>query len=262
MHAEKHIHNLLIVHLFLAASATIVKKASFVTINSNFSLLVSRVPRRLKSKKIDRKEFLMYIINMFHPGDFIPKTAGIVEIFEMISRNRLWDYMNYFPLEAIILKFGGDDAELNVWMKEYKENLTGFLATTKIVEYFDACKDDKKIAKTDDRIARYDEDYCAKLTMKLKVLVTEESLDYIDKLWRSIAGNYLLPSLSYLIEKIYIGSLVVVLLIPTKSAMQILKSSHTPKSFFKQDDIICIMIEDKIIYQMKLVSIHACNSCN
>ena len=151
----------------------------------------------------------------------------------------------------IISDFGSDDAELNMWMKNYKESLTGHLATTKIVKYIDECKDDAELAdsEADDSIARYDKQYCKKLSIKLKERVTEESLKYIDQLWRSIADICLLPSLSYLIEKIYSGSLVVVLLIPTKSAMQIRKNSHTLASFFKQSDVISIMIEDEIIYQ-------------
>ena len=258
IHAENHICNFPIVALFLAGSAG-AKEANLATIISRFADLVSKVSWKLKSKEIDMERLYIYIVNRFHPGHFISKTAGIVEIFDMISRNRLWSYMNYHPLEAIISDFGGDDAELNTWMKDYKVSLAGFRATTKIVEHIDTCKDDVILAEEDDHIARYDKQYCSKLSIKLKQRVTEKSLDYIDQLWRSIAGNFLLPSLSYLIEKIYIGSLVVILLIPTKSAMQILKSSHTSTSFFQQNDIISIMIEDEIIYQetrMKLVSIN------
>ena len=228
-----------------------INKMNTATIKGDFANLVSKVLEKLKSKEIDNDTLYTYIIHMFDLRDHsISKTAGIVEIFESIRINRLWNYYNYHKLEVIISHFGSDDAQLNMWMEKYKVSLAGYLATTQIVKYIDECKDDDaELAETDDRIARFDKQYYKKLSMKLNERVTEKSLEYIDQLWRSIAGICLLPSLSYLIHKIYIGSLIVVLLIPTKSAMQIRKSSHTLASLFQQRDVISVMIEDEIIYQ-------------
>ena len=230
----------LVPFFFLAASATINEKNT-ATIKGEFADLITKILGKLKLKKIDN-DILLDL------GYFIPKTAGIVEILEFLRRN---SYMNISPLEAIISHFGSDDTQLNMWMKKYKESLAEHLATTKIVKYIDECKDDAELAdsEADDSIARYDKQYCRKLSIKLKEQVMEERLEYIDQLWRFIAGFCLLPSPSYLIENIYIGSLVVVLLIPTKFAMQIRKSSRELASLLQKRDVISIMIEDEIIYQ-------------
>ena len=218
-----------------------------------FADLVRRIGKKLESRNINIQEFRTYMVTLFAPGHFINNIEDIVEIFQAISRHRLWDFSDYVNLEQISSDFGGGDPELDEWMTEYKTKLTGFYATTKIVEYIDACDSNIELAEADDSlqqdIARYDKKYCKTLTMKLQSRVTQLCLDYIDQLWHSIANHFVLPSLSFLLEKIHKGCIEVILVIPIKTAMKILESSHDSIPFFEQNNIIKVMIEDKIIYQ-------------
>ena len=64
------------------------------------------------------------------------------------------------PIEEIAKEFGGDDLELRGWIDDYKSELAGFKATTKIVDYIKVCNDEEEIADSDQSlqkdIARYD----------------------------------------------------------------------------------------------------------
>ncbi len=107
-------------------------KENMTRINGSFATLVRKVIDKLEGKNIDMKRFRLYIFNLFPPGDIIAESVSMMDIFEVISRHRLWDYSHYSPIEEIA-EFEGDDPELKGWFTNYKSELTGFKATTRIV---------------------------------------------------------------------------------------------------------------------------------
>ena len=181
--------------------STGIVKENRAKIKGSFATLVTRVTDQLKKKEIDMSSFRIYVINLFPPGDIISETFSMAEIFEAISRHQLWDYSNYVPIEGIIREFGWDNPELSRWMNDYKSELAGFKATTKIIDYIRVCDEEDEIADSEvslrQHMARYDKRYCRKLTIKLKSRITEKCLDYIDQFWRSIADHFFLPSLPH-----------------------------------------------------------------
>ena len=124
-------------------------KENRAKIKGSFATLVTRVTDQLKKKEIDMSSFRIYVINLFPPGDIISETFSMAEIFEAILRHQLWDYSNYVPIEGIITEFGGDNPELSRWMNDYKSELTGFKATTKIIDYIRVCDEDDEIADSE-----------------------------------------------------------------------------------------------------------------
>ena len=223
-----------------------------IKIKGSFATLVRKVTRKLKGKDIDMEDFRLYILNLFPPGDIIVDTVNVADIFEAVSRHQLWDYSYCTPIEEIAKEFGGDDLELRGWIDDYKSELAGFKATTKIVDYIKLCSDEKEIADSDqslrEDIARYDRRYCRKLTVKLKSRVTEKSLDYIDQFWRSIADHFLLPSLSALLDSIQEGCVEVTWLVPTLSALQIQANIQDSTQFLEKLEVIRVIMEGEILY--------------
>ena len=226
-------------------------KQSQAKIKGSFATLVRKVAAKLEQRHLSITEFRLYMFSLFPPGDIIADSATVTDIFGLLSRHRLWDYSYCTPIEEIANEFGGDDLELKGWINDYKSELAGFKATTRIVEYIKICSDEE-IADAEQSLhqdmARYDRRYCRKLTFKLKSRVTEKSLDYIDKFWQSIADHFLLPSLPVLLDSIQEGCVEVTWLVPTLSALQIQTNIQDSAAFLEKCEVIRVIIDGEILY--------------
>ena len=219
-------------------------------IKGSFASLVTKVTDNLKRKGINMADFRLYVITLFS-RDIVSNANSVAEIIEAISRHRLWDYLSYSPIEEISRKFGGDDPELSMWISEYKSELAGFKAITKIADYIKVSNEDEdSMAEPKDRlkIARYNKQYYRRLSFKLKTPVTENSLDYIDKLWSSIAEHFFLPSLSVLLDTIKKGCVEVTWLVPTSSALKIQTNIHNSKEFLQANHMTRVMLDWDLLY--------------
>lgn len=200
-------------------------------------------------------DFRLYISTLFSPGDFISKCDSISEIFSAISHNLLWDYFFYHPVEQICKDFGNRNSELKRLINNYKSDLAGFKATTKIIEYIRECKDENEIADPKKSIsqykARYDPQYCRRLAVKLNVPITIKSLIYIDQFWKSVSDLFLLPSLPVLLESIHEGCTELTLLISVKLASK-LELVIDLQEIFKQYEVLQVLLdcgsEEKVSY--------------
>ena len=194
------------------------------------------------------EEFRLFIITLF-PRDIVSNTSSVTESFEAISRHQLWDYSSYCPIEEISMRFGGDDPQLSEWIKKYKSELAGFKATTKIADYIKVCSGEEAMADSEERLqmTRYDKHFYRRLTFKLKTRVTEESLDYIDELWRSIAKYFYLPSLSVILDTIKEGCVEVTWLVPTPSALQIQTNIQDSEEFLQAHHVMHVMLDCEVL---------------
>lgn len=225
-------------------------------ISAKYATLLANVYSRLQQKGVDVREFLLFVVTRFPPGDCIPHSGDLAEIFEAITRNRLWDFLNYQPLENIVQHFGGNDEKMKEWVKEYKADLAGFKACTKILNYLSVVESDSSFDESDSdsdqpnlpKVARYDVRYYRKLSLKLKVKVTDQSLSYIDDIWTSVSEYLLLPPLSVLLDHICKGSITMVWLIPTGLVPQSLKRIRQGSDFFRQNSIESVTLDDQCVY--------------
>lgn len=196
---------------FLSGDSSVsveVNKLNLERIKGCFASLISRVSTRLTKMDIDMTEFRVYISTRFPPGDFVLSATTVSDIFTALNKNLLWDFFHFTPIEDVCRTFGRGDKELSELISDYKSELAGYKATTKISGFITECDDsDDDIAESTHflNIARYDRKYCRRLTVKLKDRVTQKSLDYIDKFWRSIADFFVLPSLPVLLGTIHEG---------------------------------------------------------
>jgi hypothetical protein len=233
-------------------TSTEVVKEILAKIKGRFATLMRKVIVRLEGKRLNIQDFRLYVLNLFPPGDIIADSVTVTDIFEAISRHSLWDYSYCTPIEEIINEFGGDDIELKGWINNYKSELAGFKATTRIADYIKVCSEEEEIADSKqslrNNMARYDERYCRKLTVKLKSRVTEKSLDYIDQFWQSIADHFFLPSLPVLLDSIHEGCVEVTWLVPTLWALQIQANIQDSAVFLEEREVIRVIMDGGIVY--------------
>jgi len=217
----------------------------------------SRLQQKLNRKKLDVRQFRLFIIARFPPGVFVPNTTDVVEIFEAITSNGLWSYLNYQPLEDVVLQFGADDKEMRKWVKEYKADLVGYMACTQLVNYIHIVEPDISFDESDTeqptipKQAKRDHRYYRELSVQLKVKMTKKSLSYIDDIWSSVSQFFLLPPLSALLDRICEGSITVVWLVPTCTVPQFLKRIHQARNFFQQHSIASFVLDGHCLYDEK-----------
>ena len=183
------------------------------------------------------KDFCMFLECLFPPGDCIPESSSIDEIFKVIYRNKLWDHLNYSPLQEIVKKFVGDDEDLNTRFTNYRKDLASYKATTKLVDYIevvasdpsgdDLLSEEEEQEKPEQQPAKYDRRYYRKLSVKLEAKFTSHTLEYLDDLWKEFADLYNLPPLVTLLDCVCKSSILIVWLIPAHLALQILRAALT-----------------------------------
>ena len=232
-------------------SITVVKE-NRTKIKGSFATLVTNISTNLMKKNIDMGELRLYITTLFPPGDFVAYAKSVAEVCEAMSHHQLWDFHSFTPVEEIVKKFGENDPQLTGWIRDYKSELAGFKAVTRIADYIEACSDDEDIADSEQsisqNIARYDKKYCRKLSIKLKARITEKSLDYIDQFWSSIADYFFLPSLSVLLDTIKEGCVEVTWLVPTAAALQIEANMEDSEDVWRNLEVTRVEMDGVVYY--------------
>ena len=227
-----------------------------------FASLVNKVS--LKLNAVNMKEFRTFAANLFPPGDIFTNTESVMEVFNTLTHCRLWDYSDYSTFVAINREFGGGDPELKRWIDNYKAELAGFKATTKIIDHIKGCDSGDEIADSEQSLgqykARYDKQYCKKLSLKLDTRVTEKSLEYIDQFWRSVADLFVLPPLPVLLESIRIGSTEITWFISLFAAIQIESAILTAASvaFLEKFGVTEVAMDDEILYSTDMDKVYTC----
>jgi len=176
-------------------------------INWKFGVLLINSCKKLREKHINIKDFHLFLKNLFPPGECIPESSNVDEIFESITRNKLWNHWNYSPLEKVVHEFMGDDQEMKLWIDAYKKDLAAYKATTRLVNYIafvdsdpsgDGLPSEEQVEEQEP--AKYDRRYYRKLSIKLETKFTSHTLEYLNDLWKELADLYNLPPLVKLLD--------------------------------------------------------------
>ena len=221
-----------------------------------FSAFVTNVYNILSKKDIDMTAFHVFISIQFPcPGDFVCSTATIPEVFAALNKNGLLDFFYFSPIEKICDMFGQKDENLKRLISDYRSNLSGYKATTKISEYIRACdcRSVEDIANPAHLLPRrYDIRYCFELAIKLKKQVTEKTLEYVDEFWNSMIDHCLLPPLPVLLEHIREGCMEITWLIFADAASHVeakLKDVDAEVAeFLRESQVIQIKLENRVLY--------------
>jgi len=238
----------------MSSGAVAIAQENQQKINSKFGDLLEQSCKKLREKQINMKDFCRFLEGLFPPGDWIPESSSvdINEIFQAINLNKLWDHLNYSPLQAIVRKFMGNDQDMNAQFETYKKDLASFKATTKLVHYIDAIDSDQRgddLSSEEDQLewqpAKYDRRYYRKLSVKLEARFTTNTLESLDDLWEEFADLYNLPPVVTLLDHIHKNSISIVWFVPAHLAPKILWAVD----FYSRHHITGVEFDGVCIYQ-------------
>jgi hypothetical protein len=233
-------------------------------IKGQFSSLLLKVKSALKSRQVSVDDVHDFFVHYFLRDDWIHNPPNLDALFRAVSGAKLWNYDHYDPLEEITKQFLVDNADVKKSVSDYKSQLTGFYTTTRIADFIklsdfeESEQDPQQPLPTDSFTLK---DY-RKLKLKLKIdrKVSAVTLLYVDELWRSLAEEFDLPSLTAVIHSIIEGSLVVTWLVLPHIAEKIIANSSKATKFFSRLGIVELVIDKRIIYDAELmVSTCMCN---
>jgi len=243
-----------------------VARESRQKINSRFGALLKHSCKKLREKNIDMKDVCRFLEGLFPPGDCIPDSSSIDDIFKAISHNKLWDYWNYSPLQKIVQEFVGDDQELKAQIETYKKDLASYKASTKLVDYIEAVNSSHRGVdllleeeEQGQQPAKYDSRYYRKLTAKLETKFTSHTLEYLDDLWKEFSDLYNLPPLVTLLDCVLKNSITIVWLIPSCLAPQIHKAAPCSVDFYLKHRITKVEFDGVCIYQERRKYAQVCH---
>lgn len=224
-------------------------------IKSKFADLLNQVQSALKANNVEVDDVRNHLIRLLCPDDVIPK-ATLSDIFNAITVNNLWSYEHHSPVEALIRDFIPDHLSL---MTPYKQQLSGFHATIKLVEYIQAKQLDEYDSDTEmdvGQVKKYTPKQYRRLTVKLNISgrkMSQISMCYVQELWISFAEEFDIPSLTAIIDEILEGSLKIVWLVLPHVAELISTSAQKSVQFFRRHDIIYVAIDDHVVYDVQLI---------
>jgi len=143
---------------------------------------------KLDNKEITSNQFRLFMSNLYSCDGKLLKlkpSARTSEVFETLTLERAWDFLNYYLLESIIEEYG--DGRTREMLKQYKRDLTGYMLVTKM-------KDHLVVPPTCWALCIPQEELLSSLNTELKwVNITSHSLEYVRDLWESQQQQFSLP---------------------------------------------------------------------
>ena len=208
---------------------------------------------------VDVAKVYQYLIDMLQ-CDNIPRTQDLQEIFDFLSMNRHWNYQSYDLVEKLDKKFlQRHDNSIKQLIAEYKDKLTGYLATEKIItsEFFRNSDSES----TTQSVTEYSRDHRRKLGLRLRFnrKLSDECLTYVADLWNSLQETFELPSITAVIDSIVEKCLEITWLILPADAKKITALAKDHSNFFQEHMIVSLTIDDDIIYEevsMGIIHMH------
>lgn len=210
-------------------------------IKSRFAYLLTCVKSALEANHVSTNDVHSVLVGMFPGSDkYIPNT-NLDEIFRAATRHEHWNYWHHSPVEKLLSRFLGAD-HLSL-MREYKEHLSGFYTTAKLINYMKYMNIDRH-GSNEFHVNTYTREQCQKLMIKLEIErnITNISLKYIQDLWERFAEEFRIPYLTAVVDSVVIGSLIITWLVPRDVAEKIATAAHKFTSFFRKHNIISATI--------------------
>ena len=240
---------------------TAASKKNEAIIKRNYAKLIMEIAKNLETVNPDMDDFHTFVINIFDASE-LPKVETVQDMFKILSEKKCWSFIDVSNLASIVEEFSeGFEDQNKKRIKQYKEELSGFKAATKIVNFMNSNRenepddgsDSEEYISIDSDKAKYDEKYRKKLSIKLNegeggTKITLRSLEYVEKLWKSLCEEFEMPSLPKLLDSIVSGSIIVTWIVRRIHAQKILHNIFHAAIFLKQELIVGIYLEGVCIY--------------
>ena len=230
-------------------------------LRGQFSSLLDKVQSALQSHDISVDRVRHFLIRYFRCDSWAQKFSDLDELFDAVSVAKLWNYDHYGPLEEVTEQLLPNDVSVKKLMSEYKNRLNGYYTATKISDFIKDSKleDSEQDPQQPLPVNTFTlKDYRKlKITLKLDRKVSAMTLTYVDELWRSLAEEFDLPSLTAVIHSIVDGSLEITWLVLPNVAEKIRATYSKALRFYQCHNVVEVYIDDEILYDEEwIVSVY------
>ena len=209
---------------------------------------------KLDNKEITSNRFRLFLGNLYScegkmkGNQFVKKllkpSASISEMFETLTVEAVWDFMNYYLLEIIIEEYG--DGRTKEMMEQYKQDLTGYMLVTKIKDHLDAVDLEHPTHRV---LPIPQEKLFSLLKAKVKgVNITHHSLKYIRDLWESLPNQLSLPKHILVLYRIGEGCLEMTWCIPSELATYVVRKAKYSEQYFEEQQFLQVSVDGVHIY--------------
>ena len=244
-------------------------------IKSRFASLQVEVRSAMEAHQVKLNDVHQFLVSFFQGERCIPEAPNLTKLFNIITESELWRYDHYSPLKELAENFLPDDNPARKLVSKYKDQLSGFYVTTKIVDFIDLSDFDDSDDDSDDDADTNSEDdvqqslspkESKKLFRKLKVTLrlnkttkfSDMTMSYIDTLWKALIEEFNLPPLTAIIKKIVGGSLIITWLVPPQVSTVIAASYTKALRFYQQHNIVQVQLDDRTLYNERWIVSYAC----
>ena len=177
-----------------------------------------------------------------NPSRFICDVLGtaqsIGEAFEALMCQNLLGFKNYHLLRSIIDNYA---SEISAQLDEYEDELGGYVLVTNLQDYLDAELEQTEQAKPDPKL--FDE-----LSVKVKVNVTEKTMQYVSELWTSLGRRIGLPLSALPLHRVAKGCIEIVWLLPSHLTHFATLQVQENTNYFREENVLRVTIAGRCIY--------------
>ena len=130
-------------------------------------------------------------------------------------------------------------------MKQYKQSLTGYMLTTAIKDHLDAIDLEHPTCRIR---PMQQKELFSKLTCKLKVKITNQSLNYVRHVWKSLAELFSLPIPTLLLREIAERCLEIMWQFPSELVAYVIQAATENKLHFRMRQFLWVSVDGVCIY--------------
>ena len=120
-----------------------------------------------------------FLVASFQGDCSIPEAPDLTKMFNIITEAKLWHYDHYVPLQQLAQQFLQDDEEIRKHVTDYKNQLSGFYATTKIIDFVSLSELEELDDDPQQPFTPGKDYHTLKIKLKLKN-ITELTLSYVN----------------------------------------------------------------------------------
>ena len=224
-------------------------------IKRQFAHLQFEVRSAMETCQVKLDDVHQFLVSFFQSECSIPEASNLTKLFNIITEAKLRRYDHYGPLKQLAETFLPDDNPTRKLVNEYKNQLSGFYTTTKIIDFIDLSElddseDDAQQIFLPEEYKKHYHELRVMLKLDRKVKLTDMTMaDYVDTLWKALIDEFNLPPLTAIIKKIIGGSLIIMWLIPPQVST-VIKASHSKAlRFYQEHNIVKVELDYDVLYE-------------
>ena len=221
-------------------------------IKGQFASLQVEVRLAMEARQVKVSDAHQFLVSFFQSESCIPEAPNLTKLFNIVTEAKLWRYDHFSPLRELAEKFLPENNPARKLVSEYKNQLSGFYTTTKIIDFIDLSEleDDSDSNGAKQSLSSKELYRELKVTLKLdrKIKLSDMTMSYVDTLWKALIEEFDLPPLTAIIKKIVGGSLIISWLVPPQVSSVIAASYSKSLGFYQQHNIALVELDGGILY--------------